>query len=199
VARELGVAPSTLRSWERRYRTVVPSRGANGQRLYDSDQVAALRRILAQTRRGVRAHMAHEAAGIARPLRTSRLRLDPTSEGPMIARREIDRLLLESGSHDDRFAFNARLVASEIVKNAVVHGPEHEQIEIEIELCEGWIDVRVHNGGGRLALKNLRSRRREHGHGLDIVDALAASWTIDTGPRGTRVSVRLSTDDQADV
>ena len=62
VARELGVAPSTLRSWERRYRLVVPRRGPNGQRLYDVEQVAVLRQILAQVHRGVRAGAAHVAA-----------------------------------------------------------------------------------------------------------------------------------------
>src|SRR6476469_2538626 len=54
VARELGVAPSTLRTWERRYRLVVPHRGDHGQRLYDSDQVLPLHRVLAQLRRGAR-------------------------------------------------------------------------------------------------------------------------------------------------
>jgi DNA-binding transcriptional MerR regulator len=70
VARELGVAPSTLRTWERRYHLVVPHRGGRGQRLYDPDQVIVLRRILALVRRGTRASAAHDLALIPRPIRT---------------------------------------------------------------------------------------------------------------------------------
>ena len=47
-------------------------------------------------------------------------------------------------------------------------------------------------GGGRLTLRMLRRRRRDGGRGLDIVDALADGWSIDTGPLGTTVAVRLS-------
>jgi hypothetical protein len=38
----------------------------------------------------------------------------------------------------------------------------------------------------------LRRRRREGGRGLDIVDALADAWSIDTGPLGTTITIRLS-------
>jgi DNA-binding transcriptional MerR regulator len=195
VARELGVAPSTLRSWERRYRIVVPSRGENGQRLYDSDQIVILRQILAQTRLGVRARTAHRAASTEQAHRTSHLRLDPSPQGPLAARREIGRLLAD-GDHPEQFCFNARLVVSELVKNAVVHGAPDEQIDLDVAVHPRWIDLHVRNSGGRLALRSLRVRLRDHGHGLDIVDALADSWTIDTGPCGTSVKVRLAVPDE---
>jgi DNA-binding transcriptional MerR regulator len=191
VARELGVATSTLRSWERRYRIVVPSRGENGQRLYDSEQIVILRQILAQTRLGVRARTAHRAASNEQPRDTARLRLDPSPDAPVAVRREIERLL-DDGAHGEQFRFNARLVASELVKNAVVHGAPDEHIDVVIAVHPNWIDLHVRNSGGRLALRTLRARSREHGHGLDIVDALADSWTIDTGPHGTTVKVRLA-------
>ena len=41
-------------------------------------------------------------------------------------------------------------------------------------------------------MKNLRTRRPNGGRGLEIVDALADSWSIVSGPRGTTVSVRLA-------
>jgi DNA-binding transcriptional MerR regulator len=192
VARELGVTPSTLRTWERRYNLVVPHRGARGQRLYDSDQIVVLRRVLAQVRRGVRARSAHDTAVAPRATRTARLRLHPDREAPQLARAAVDELV--AGCGHDRFGFYLRLVASELVKNAVLYGSPREPIRLEMSLFPNAAELRVQNAGGRLRMKSLRTRRQEGGRGLEIVDALAESWTIDTGPLGTRVSVRLSID-----
>ncbi len=93
VARELGVAPSTLRTWERRYRLIVPHRGDHGQRLYDSDQILTLRRVLAQLRRGARARAAHDLAVIPKATRVARVRFEPSPGAPALARRAIDDLL----------------------------------------------------------------------------------------------------------
>ena len=38
---------------------------------------------------------------------------------------------------------------------------------------------------------------RTDGRGLDIVDALADAWSIDMGPPGTKVTIRLSVDQRA--
>ena len=187
VARELGVAPSTLRTWEQRYHLVVPHRGDRGQRLYDSDQIVTLRRVLAQRRRGVRARAAHDVAGESSPIRTSRARFDPSLEAPLLARRVVDALLEDETM---RFAFYLRLVASELVNNAVVHGSKGQPIRMEIDLFDDFAELRVQNGGGRFSLVGLRNRQ-VLGHGLDIIDALADAWSIDTGPRGTKVRVRL--------
>ncbi len=189
VARELGVSPSTLRTWERRYRSVVPQRGEHGQRLYDSEQVVMLRRVLAQVRRGSRAGAAHENALAPRPLRILRIQPKVSPEAPMEAREAVDTLLEDRG--DARFSFYLRLVVNELVKNAVLYGAEREPIRIELKLFEDWVDLCVRNGGPRLSMKSLRTRRREGGRGLEIIDALAEAWSIDTGPFGTTVTVRL--------
>jgi DNA-binding transcriptional MerR regulator len=190
VARELGVAPSTLRTWERRYRVVVPGRGRRGQRLYDPEQVATLRRVLTQVRRGARASAAHDQAVIPSPVRTSSVRLQPSTHAPLQARQAIDDLVDELD--DPRFAFYLRLVASELVKNAFLHGSARHPIRMDAKLFGDAAELRVHNGGGRLTLRMLRRRRREGGRGLDIVDALADAWSIDTGPLGTTITIRLS-------
>jgi signal transduction histidine kinase len=190
VARELGVAPSTLRSWERRYRIVVPQRGPNGQRLYDAEQIVLLRQILAQVQRGMRAGAAHVAAKTPAMMVSRRFRFDSAPEAPLEARRAVDEVI--DGAYDDGFAFNLRLVASELVKNAVLYGDGGEPVELELELYPGWVDLRVRNSGGRMRMKNLRRHRRDGGRGLEIVDALAEAWSIDSGPRGTAVSVRLA-------
>jgi len=54
-----------------------------------------------------------------------------------------------------------------------------------------WIELTVTNSGKRITMKELRSRRRDGGRGLEIVDALTFGWTIDSGPFGTAVSVRF--------
>ena len=190
VARELGVAPSTLRTWERRYRLVVPRRGEHGQRLYDSDQIVVLRRVLDDVRGGKRARAAHDRAGFTPPLRVARAEFAPSPEAPLLAREAIDALL--EGFDNARFAFHLRLVASELVKNAVLYGSAREPIRMEMTLFRDSAELRVQNGGGKLSMKNLRTRGRQGGRGLEIVDALADRWSIDTGPLGTRIIVRLA-------
>ena len=189
VARELGIAPSTLRTWERRYRLVVPHRGDHGQRLYDSEQIVTLRRVLAQVRRGARARAAHDLAVQPSPIRSARARFEPSSAAPGLARRAVDELLGEG--EDTRFAFYLRLVASELVKNAVLYGSDREPIRLDAKLFPEWVELLVQNGGVRLSMGKLRTRRREGGRGLEIVDALADAWSIDTGPLGTKIAVRL--------
>lgn len=189
VARELGVTPSTLRTWERRYHLVVPQRGPHGERLYDTEQIVVLRRVLAQIRRGVRARHAHDAAVAPRPTRTARLRLDPDRDAPQLARLAVDELVVDCDH--ERFAFHLRLVASELVKNAVLYGSGRDPIKLEMSLYPDAAELRVQNAGGRVRMKSLRTQRNEGGRGLEIVDALAERWTIDSGPLGTKVSVWL--------
>ena len=49
AAEQLGISPSTLRTWERRYGFPRPLRSAGGHRLYDPADVAALRDAYAET------------------------------------------------------------------------------------------------------------------------------------------------------
>ncbi len=190
VARELGVAPSTLRTWERRYHLVVPHRGSSGQRLYDADQIVALRGILAQVRRGARAGAAHRASLLSPSRGHAQLSLEPDARAPGLARRAVDDLI--GVSEDRRFAFFLRLIASELVSNAVAHADGPEPIRVEIGLLPSGARVRVHNRVTRFSLKGLRRQRREAGRGLEIVEALAESWAIDTGPLGTTVTAEVA-------
>jgi transposase-like protein/anti-sigma regulatory factor (Ser/Thr protein kinase) len=190
VARELDINPNTLRTWERRYRSIVPHRGDRGQRLYDSEQIAMLRRVQAQVRRGSRAGAAHKNAVSSRPIRMSRFTLEPTHGAPAEARRAVEALL--EGLDAPEFAFYLRLVASELVNNAVIHGMTGAPIRVELRLFHKWADLCVQNAGARLSMKRLRRRsRQEGGRGLEIIDVLAEAWSIHTGPFGTKVTVRL--------
>lgn len=187
VGRQLGISPNTIRSWERRYHLITPGRGQRGQRLYDSQQILLLRRIAEQIRRGVSARTAHEAAAVPAPIGTARVTLEPTTQAPFLARQAVDDLL---GEHKDtRFAFSLRLVASELVSNAVTHGSDHDSIKMQMKLYPAGAELRVLNIGDRFSLKKLRSKRSQGGHGLDIVEALGESWVVETGPTGTKITV----------
>jgi hypothetical protein len=64
VARMLGVAPATLRTWDRRYGLGPSTRESGKHRRYDADDVARLRRMLELTGQGVApASAAAEALG----------------------------------------------------------------------------------------------------------------------------------------
>jgi DNA-binding transcriptional MerR regulator len=59
VAKMLGVAQQTLRTWEDRYGQVVPERTPGGQRLYTRDQVDQLRFVVQVMARGIQPADAH--------------------------------------------------------------------------------------------------------------------------------------------
>jgi DNA-binding transcriptional MerR regulator len=59
VARMLDIPVATLRTWEDRYGQVVPTRNANGHRLFSRQQVEQLRFVRAQMSEGVGAADAH--------------------------------------------------------------------------------------------------------------------------------------------
>ncbi len=59
VVKILGVPAQTLRSWEDRYRQIVPERTAGGHRLYTREQVDQLRFILEELDRGMQPADAH--------------------------------------------------------------------------------------------------------------------------------------------
>jgi DNA-binding transcriptional MerR regulator len=59
VSRMLGVAPSTLRTWEERYAVVAPKRSAGGHRLYSRADLSDLRFVTERLREGLQPSDAH--------------------------------------------------------------------------------------------------------------------------------------------
>jgi DNA-binding transcriptional MerR regulator len=80
VARLVGVPAATIRTWEDRYRLVVPDRTASGHRLYRRDQVEQLRFLRSRMAEGLSAADAH---------RVLAERLD---QGPLPTAEPVDRL-----------------------------------------------------------------------------------------------------------
>src|SRR5258708_7163067 len=126
------------------------------------------------------------------PVRVSRLRLEPSPQAPRLAREAVDALLGEDDSTS--LAFSLRLVASELVKNAVLYGSEHQPIRVDVKIFRDWAELRVQNRGNRIRIGNLRSLNGDGGRGLEIIDALADAWSVDTGTAGTTFTVRLPLD-----
>lgn len=62
VARATGVPASTLRTWERRYGIPAPNRSGRGQRLYDEEDLALIRRMAALIESGIGAAQAADSA-----------------------------------------------------------------------------------------------------------------------------------------
>jgi anti-sigma regulatory factor (Ser/Thr protein kinase) len=123
---------------------------------------------------------------------STRLQLDPSFAAAGRARRAVDELL---GERDDaKFRFYLRLVVTELVANAVVHGSRRDPITLTIDRYRDVAEVRVENAGDRLLLQNLRRKRRVRGRGLEIVEALSETWSIKTGDSGTTITARLAPD-----
>ncbi|HEY2438112.1 MAG TPA: MerR family transcriptional regulator [Solirubrobacteraceae bacterium] len=61
VSTMVGVPQATLRTWEARYGGISPERTGSGHRLYTREQVARLRFVVSQTRRGMTAADAHRS------------------------------------------------------------------------------------------------------------------------------------------
>lgn len=90
------------------------------------------------------------------------------------ARRSIGELPLSSGAREV-----TELLVSELVTNAIRHGqPEHDGcVLLEARVAEDHVHVKVcdDGSGGEPAIRPL-DHSEPGGHGLRIVDQLAADW-----------------------
>lgn len=115
------------------------------------------------------------------------VQLAPGPGAPRHAREAVAALRdeLDARTHDD-----LRLIVSELVTNAVVHGPNHP-IRVRVEVGDdGVVRGEIEDeGSGNVRLRAARSARGG-GYGLGIVDALSDNW----GVRGetTRVWFELA-------
>ncbi len=101
VARLLGCAPATIRTWEARYGLIVPARSAGGQRLFSRSQVEQLRQLKELLDSGIRpaeAHrLLHDRGGSDHvPAVATRVLLVESREEAA----EVLRQLLDSGGYD---------------------------------------------------------------------------------------------------
>ncbi|HYF11227.1 MAG TPA: PAS domain S-box protein, partial [Actinomycetota bacterium] len=110
------------------------------------------------------------------------------------ARRAIDELV---GILDDDVVDSARLLISELVTNAVRHGPHGgaDAIVLSVDHDGGRLRVEVRDDGDGFVLP-ARGDRDVGGWGLVLVEQLSDRWRIETGSP-TRVWFEIDTDPAA--
>lgn len=104
--------------------------------------------------------------------------LPRTREAPWLARQRLGEWVaadLDAGELAD-----AKLLTSELVTNALIHG--HGRIEIHAALDKNLLLVEViDEGNGFERIVREQDFDRAGGRGLDLVDALASRWGIHEG------------------
>jgi hypothetical protein len=106
------------------------------------------------------------------------LRLSPTVHGPWIARRRLTEEFAEELEHDE--LEDAKLLSSELVTNAVVHGRGDIQLSALLNDVRLTVEVIDQGEGFERTAPNSGSATMG-GQGLNIVDALASRWGIHQG------------------
>jgi serine/threonine-protein kinase RsbW len=112
--------------------------------------------------------------------------LPPRPESVGVARRAIGELL---EGLDDRTQDGVRVIVSELVTNALKHGPDRP---ISLRLWREGDSVRGEvedEGSGTVRIWRERDRGSSGGYGLPIVDAMSDRWGVHDG--NTRVWFEL--------
>jgi anti-sigma regulatory factor (Ser/Thr protein kinase) len=112
-------------------------------------------------------------------------RFPVTSDAPRLARLSMDGWLNEHVGPDR--ADDARLLASELVANAVLHGdvPEGEVITLSVERSDSTVRIVVEQPTSASPARVVEpSATREGGFGLQLVAHLADSWGVEQGVPG---------------
>ena len=149
VARMLGVPAATIRSWEDRYRLVVPARTPSGHRLYRRDQMEQLRFVRARMAEGLSAADAH------------RLLAERLDQGPLPSTEPVDHAdradRADRADHADRADRADRAVADPpaLLAPAAILLAESDRYAAEMQehfLTSAGFDVEV-------ALSEAEARR----------------------------------------
>jgi two-component sensor histidine kinase len=94
-----------------------------------------------------------------------------------------------------RLRADAELVISELVTNAVRHAPGSDSFELEIVQQQGGVRLMLADAAPIRPLVQELSPDKPSGRGMQIVEALAASWGADNHHGGKRVWVDLRAHD----
>jgi anti-sigma regulatory factor (Ser/Thr protein kinase) len=105
-------------------------------------------------------------------------RLDPTRHAPTDARLALDRL---EGELQPALLDDLRLVVSELVTNAVVHGPRREPIELKlvVEGPDRIFGEVTDQGEGVIEIRE--SADEGGGWGLRLLDSVSERWGVHEG------------------
>ena len=79
---------------------------------------------------------------------------------------------------------DARLLTSELVANAVEHGPGDDAVEVRVDLAPERLRVEVLDGGPGFEWAPRRADAgNERGWGLHFTDAVSSRWAVERGER----------------
>lgn len=84
---------------------------------------------------------------------------------------------------------DAALLVSELVTNALHHGPP--PVYLDVALSRDWLRISVADSSLSRPQAQPPEPLRESGRGLALLEAMAAAWGIDVGPPGKWVWCEL--------
>ncbi len=107
-----------------------------------------------------------------------RVQLDPDHQAPALARAAVDGL---RGAVAEPLLDDVRLVVSELVTNAVLHGPRREPVTLSLRvLGPDRVAGEVADQGDG-AVEIAESADHGGGWGLRLLDRLASRWGVHEG------------------
>ena len=118
---------------------------------------------------------------------TARFDLPLGIEAPAAARRALASMLSGWGFHDEQWVYGARVVVTELVNNAVIHGGGC--LSLELTAHDG--DVTIAAADGSAVVPRRREADRTGGRGLMLIEALSTDWGVHDHEGGKRVWVQL--------
>ena len=121
---------------------------------------------------------------------SARAVLPPSSRAPLAARRLVSTLLLVWGYREQ--VEIAELVVSELVSNSVRYAADAGDIEVELLVDSGVIQLSVADGSAEHPVFQPDSRTDHRGLGLHLVERVAIRWGVEDYLLGKRVWIELS-------
>ncbi len=101
------------------------------------------------------------------------LRLAPTAHAPATARRALSDALEEYATTTP--LEDAALVVSEMVSNAVRHGPDESSVTLDVVATAGTLQISVTDlGAGFEPARAIAGA----GYGLSVIEALTRDWGV---------------------
>jgi anti-sigma regulatory factor (Ser/Thr protein kinase) len=120
------------------------------------------------------------------------VQLDPDSHAPMDARTVLERI---EGELSRQVYDDLRLVVSELVTNAVLHGPGTARVGVTLEVRDGLVRGEV-TDEGRGTVEIREAAGEGGGFGLQLLDRISERWGVHPG--STHVWFELREDPPTD-
>lgn len=116
--------------------------------------------------------------------------VSPTAHGAAEARRAVEQILAAWSLL--AFLSTASLVASELVTNAVLHAPGEGPLRLRLQRDQHGLRISLADHSPKSPVVARPGPNAAHGRGMQLIDALAASWGTEPQPDGKWVWVQLS-------